>query len=61
MEWLTLENNLKKWSSTNGLKMEMWEKRVLLTTLLANAYDVVCKKWDFEKMGSKHRAYASDA
>ena len=33
--------------------METLEKRVLLTTLLAHAYDVVCKKWDFEKMGSK--------
>jgi hypothetical protein len=53
MQWLTLGNNLKKWSGTNGFKMEMWEKRVLLTTLFADVYDVVCKKWDFEKMGSK--------
>ena len=42
-----------KASNEASSEMETWEKRVLLTTLLAHAYDVVCKKWDFEKMGSK--------
>ena len=50
-EWLQKGSNLAKWSGTGGSSMEMWEKGVLDTKLVADAYDKVCTLWYYEKMG----------
>lgn len=48
VEWMMLEGNLSKWTG----KMHMWEKRVLLTHLAAQAMEKTCERYDFEKAGT---------
>ena len=40
--WLMKDNNLEPWVSEDGL-FPTWKKRVLITDLLAQAWENVCK------------------
>jgi hypothetical protein len=51
--WLEEEDNMNKWIGEGENAMKMWEKRVLITHLLAEAWEKVCSTFDFEKAATR--------
>lgn len=50
--WLEEEDNLAMWCG-EGAQFPMWRKRVLITQLLAQAWEHVCGRFDFEKAATR--------
>ena len=48
-DWLAEGNNLDRWSGSKSLSMTASDRRVLLTKLIADAWERVCEALDFEK------------
>ena len=51
--WLEDDINMEKWTNSDGQKMAMWEKRVLLTNLAGEAWEAICSRFDFEKAATR--------
>lgn len=55
--WLEEDNNLQRWTAApgagDGQALAMWEKRVLVTHLVAAAWEKVCATFDFEKAATR--------
>lgn len=51
-KWLEEDDNLERWTAANG-GFAMWEKRVLITKLAAEAWERVCSSFDFEKAATR--------
>ena len=51
--YLEADDNLDKWVGEGPDAMKMWEKRVLITQLLAHAWEKVCQSFDFEKASTR--------
>lgn len=52
--WLEQGDNMKKWTGDpQSGGMAMWEKRALITHLLAAAWEKVCSKFDFERAATR--------
>ena len=51
-EWLMVDENLELWTA-EGKGFPMWRKRVLITHLAAQAWENVCKRFDFEKASTR--------
>lgn len=50
--WLEKEENLAMWTG-EGTSFPMWRKRALITNLLAEAWESVCSRFDFEKAATR--------
>jgi len=51
--WLERGDNLAKWTGEGDGALQMWEKRVLITQLVAKAWDAVCETFDFQKAATR--------
>ena len=52
-KWMEVEENLAKWVGEGENALKMWEKRVLITHLLAEAWEKVASTFDFEKAATR--------
>ena len=51
--WLENADNLALWTGDGAAVMPMWKKRVLITQLLATAWEQVCSRFDFTKAATR--------
>ena len=51
--WLEEDDNLDLWTGEGENVMPMWKKRVLITQLLATAWETVCERFDFTKAATR--------
>lgn len=52
-KWLEEGNNLSRWTGEGTDGLAMWEKRVLITNIAAEAWEAVSSRFDFERAATR--------